>query len=136
MEKLGTVLMPSPLFVNKKHKSFVHNLTFNPILQLKCLFGQKISRNLSVLGNSLRMRTEISLLCWIIQKQHFNKSLSDSSLSCASNPILKNPRPAPHGAGRGRTFKDLCRCPRLQKAVGVGVYKSHNPVVVFRVGVA
>ena len=32
-------------------------------------------------------------------------------------------------------FKDLCRCPRLQETVGVGVYKSHNPVVVFRVGV-
>ena len=38
-------------------------------------------------------------------------------------------------AGVG-TFKELCRCPRLQEAVGVGVYKSHNPVVVFRIGVA
>ena len=36
----------------------------------------------------------------------------------------------------GRTFKELCRCPRLQKAIGVGVYKSYNPVVVFSVGVA
>lgn len=33
-------------------------------------------------------------------------------------------------------FKELCRCPRLQEAVGVGVYKFHNPIVVFRVGVA
>ena len=35
-----------------------------------------------------------------------------------------------------RTFKELCRCPRLQEAVGVGVYKSYNPIVVFRIGVA
>ena len=34
-----------------------------------------------------------------------------------------------------RTFKELCRCLRLQKTVGVGVYKSYNPVVVFRIGV-
>lgn len=33
-------------------------------------------------------------------------------------------------------FKELWRCPRLQEAVGVGVYKSYNSVVVFRVGVA
>lgn len=46
------------------------------------------------------------------------------------------PRPAPHGAGRVRTFKELCRCPHLQETVGVGVYKSYNPIVVFRVGVA
>ena len=52
--------------------------------------------------------------------------------------ISKTENPDPRltaQAGVG-TFKELCRCPRLQEAVGVGVYKSHNPVVVFRVGVA
>ena len=52
--------------------------------------------------------------------------------------ISKTENPGPRltaQAGVG-TFKELCRCPRLQEAVGVGVYKSHNPVVVFRVGVA
>lgn len=74
--KLGTDLMPSPLFVKKKRKNFVRNLTSKQTQQLKYHFGRKISRNLSVLGNSLRMRTGISLLCWIIQNQHFNKILS------------------------------------------------------------
>lgn len=60
----------------KKRKNFVRNLTSKQTQQLKYHFGRKISRNLSVLGNSLRMRTGISLLCWIIQNQHFNKILS------------------------------------------------------------
>ena len=33
-------------------------------------------------------------------------------------------------------YKELCRCLRLQKTVGVGVYKSYNPVVVFSVRIA
>ena len=94
------------LFVKKKRKSFVLNLTFNPILRLKYHFGQKISRNLSVLGNSLRMRTEISLLYWIIQNPHFNKILNDSPLSCVSNPILKSP---PTRASRRRPGSEHSR---------------------------
>ena len=90
-----------------QRKSFVLNLTFNPILRLKYHFGQKISRNLLALGNSLRMRIEISLLYWIIQNPHFNKILNDSPLSCVSNPILKSPRPAPHGAGRGQNIQGI-----------------------------
>lgn len=49
---------------------------------------------------------------------------------------IDNPDPRLTAQAGGRTFKELCRCPRLQEAVGVGVYKSYNPVVVFRVGVA
>ena len=82
------------------------------------------------------MRTEISLLYWIIQNPHFNKILNDSPLSCVSNPILKVPDPHLTAQAGVKTFKELCRCPRLQEAVGVGVYKSYNPVVVFRIGVA
>lgn len=88
----------------KEAQKLCTQLDIQPNTTVEVSFWTKISRNLSVLGNSLRMRTVISLLFWIIQNLHSNKILSDSSLSCVSNPILKSPRPAPHGAGRGQNI--------------------------------
>lgn len=59
----------------KEAQKLCTQLDIQPNTTVEVSFGRKIFQNLSVLGNSLRMRTEISLLCWIIQNQHFNKIL-------------------------------------------------------------
>lgn len=48
VEKLKMGLMPSLLFVKKKHRNYVHNLTSKQTLRLKYHFGRKTFLNLSV----------------------------------------------------------------------------------------
>ena len=59
------------------------------------------------------------------------------SIYIISLPIYsENIRLSPHGESRISNISELCGCPCFDEAVGVGIYKIYNAVVILGVFVA